>query len=97
MNFDLTSISEQMPDFESHSEAREWFNSQFPGRFLLRNEDTLNGKRVYFYHVVKDPDVYQQYMESFAKQEGHEITNPHTFESYSTVEINEDGDISFSI
>lgn len=97
MNFDLTSITEQMPDFKSHLEAREWFTSQYPNRFLLRSEDSLEGKRIYYYHVVKNPEVYQQYMESFSKTEGHEITNPATFESYSTVEISEDGDISFSI
>jgi hypothetical protein len=97
VNIDLTSITEQMPDFNSHLEAREWFTSQFPNRFLLRSEDSLEGKRVYYYHVVKNPEVYQQYMESFAKAEGHEITNPKTFESYSTVEISEDGDVSLSI
>jgi hypothetical protein len=97
VNIDLTSITEQMPDFNNHLAAREWFSSQFPNRFFLRSEDSLEGKRVYYYHIVKNPDVYQQYMESFAKPEGHEITNPATFESYSTVEIDENGNVSLSL
>ncbi|WP_332692753.1 hypothetical protein [Halalkalibacter lacteus] len=97
MNLDLTSIYERMPDFKNHEEAREWFKEEFGDDFLLRSSDESNGKKVFYYHVVKDPEVYQQYMESFASPVQHEITNMGTFESYSTVEISEDGGISFSI
>ncbi|SEM95739.1 hypothetical protein SAMN05192533_107139 [Mesobacillus persicus] len=97
MNLDLTTIYDQMPDFSSHEDARSWFKEQYPDRCFLRSEDVIEGKRVFFYHLVKDPEVYQQYMESFAKPEEHKITNPATFESYSTIEINEDGNVSFSI
>jgi len=94
---DLSSYFESMPDFHSHEEARDWFKEQFPNRFLLRTSDVIEGKKVYYYHIVKDSEVYQQYMESFAHEENHEITNFDTFESYSTVEVNEDGDVSFTI
>jgi hypothetical protein len=86
-----------MPDFKSHEEARAWFNEQFPDRFFLRSSDETDDKKVFYYHIVKNPDVYQQYMESFASPVKHEITNMETFESYSTVEISEDGGISFTI
>ncbi|WP_186577905.1 hypothetical protein [Aquibacillus kalidii] len=96
MNFDLTSISSDMPDFHNHEQAREWFKDQFENRFTLGDSTIINGKRTYYYHLIKDPEKYHQYMESFSKKD-HDITNFHTFESYSTIEINEDGDISFSI
>ncbi|MFS0862609.1 hypothetical protein [Fredinandcohnia sp. 179-A 10B2 NHS] len=96
MNIDPTMIYEKMPDFNSHEEAREWFKSEYQDKFLLRTHDEVDGKKVFFYHIVKDPEVYQQYMESFAKPGEHEITNMKTFESYSTVEISEDGDISIT-
>ncbi|MCT2535723.1 hypothetical protein NC661_06365 [Aquibacillus koreensis] len=97
MNFDLTTISNEMPDFENHDQARQWFNEQFQERFSLVNSDIVNGKKVYYYHIIKDQSTYQQYMESFAKAGEHQITNFETFESYSTVEINEEGDISLSL
>lgn len=97
MNIDLTNIYDRMPDFASHEEAREWFKEQFQDHFLLRGSDENEGKRVFIYHIIKDPEVYQQYMESFASPVKHEITNMETFESYSTLEISEDGDISFSV
>lgn len=97
MNLDLTTIYDQMPDFRSHEEARAWFKEKFQDRFLLRNSDISEGKRVFYYHIIKDPEVYQHYMESFASPVKHEITNIETFASYSTVEISEDGDIIFSI
>ncbi|MBB5172491.1 hypothetical protein [Texcoconibacillus texcoconensis] len=96
MDIDITSLSQDMPDFHNHEEAREWFKNQFHERFSLRSSDDEDGKKVYYYHLIKHPDQYEQYMESFAKeQEGHEITNMETFESYSTVQITEDGDIHF--
>ena len=93
MEFDVTDILNKIPDFNSHEEARSWFNEQFPKRFFLRVHDN----NVYYYHLVKNLDQYQQYMESFASTQKHEISNIEPFESYSTVEISEDGGISITI
>jgi hypothetical protein len=95
MNQDFTIDREQMPDFKNHEEARAWFKNLFGDRFLLRMTEMRDGKRVNFYHLVKDPDVYQPYMESFASEVQHEITNAETFKSYSTIEIEEDGTVHF--
>ncbi|WP_138417424.1 hypothetical protein [Aquibacillus sediminis] len=93
MDFDITEISNDMPDFENHNQAREWFKDQFHDKFSLRSTDEKDGKKVFYYHIIKDPESYKRYMESFAKPVKHEITNWETFKSYSTVEITEDGDI----
>ena len=97
MNVDATTIAENMPKFISHEDARSWFKKQFQDHFLLRSHDVIAGKKVYFYHIVKDTESYQQYMQSFAKPGKHEITSIAPFESYSTVEISEDGKVSFSV
>ncbi|RLQ92324.1 hypothetical protein [Falsibacillus albus] len=96
MNVDLTELQNEMPDFESHLEAREWFKERYENRFVLEGMAAIDGRRVYYYHLVKDPEVYEQYMESFASEEKHPITNSASFESYSTVEISEGGTVSFS-
>ncbi len=97
MSVDWTIINERLPDFKSHEEARACFKEKFEDRFLLRSVDVIEGKRVYFYHLIKDLDEYQEYMESLISSVKQETTTVKPFESYSTVEINEDGVISFSI
>jgi hypothetical protein len=93
MNQDFTIDPNQMPNFNNHDEARSWFKGQFGDRFLLRMTDMKDGRRVNFYHLVKDPDVYKPYMESFASVVPHEITNMEVFKSYSTIEIDEHGKV----
>lgn len=97
MNFELQSVFENLPDFKSHDEARAWFKNQYGDRFLLRNSDMIEGNQVYYYHIVKDPDIYREYMESLTSHVEREYTSTKPFESYSTVEINENGDVSFTI
>ncbi|WP_042457035.1 hypothetical protein [Neobacillus dielmonensis] len=96
MDQDFTVEYGQMPTFHSHEEARSWFKEQFgDNRFLLRLSNMKDGKRTYFYHLVKDPEVYKPYMESFSSSVKHEITHFDTFKSYSTIEITEDGEVIF--
>ncbi|MEH7302935.1 hypothetical protein [Neobacillus drentensis] len=95
MEQDFTVEHSQIPSFKSHEEAREWFKGQFGDRFLLRMTDMKDGKRVNFYHLVKNPEVYQPYMESFASSVKHEITNMDVFKSYTTIEIDENGHVEF--
>lgn len=97
VSMDLQSVFENLPDFQNHDEARTWFKEQFQERFLLRNSDVIDGQRIYYYHIVKDPDHYRDYMESLASEVEKEYTSTEPFESYSTVEISENGDISFTI
>jgi adenine-specific DNA methylase len=96
MDLNFTPEHEWMPDFTSHEEAREWFKELFDDRFLLRMSDLKDDQRIYYYHLVKDPEVYQHYMESFSRPD-HEITNMHVFKSYSTIEISENGDVHFIV
>ncbi|SDY02186.1 hypothetical protein SAMN05421736_101159 [Evansella caseinilytica] len=97
MDIDLTAISKAMPDFKNHEQAKNWFEEHFHDRFTFGSSDIIDGKKVFYYHLIEDPEVYQQYMESFAKEDRHNITDVHTFESYATVEISEDGGISLSL
>ncbi|KHF40608.1 hypothetical protein [Halalkalibacter okhensis] len=97
MNFDITLLYNNMPDFQNHDEARSWFKEQFGDRFLLKNSDEFEGERVYYYHLVKNPEVYHEYMEALSSSVEHKITSMEPFQSYSTIEISEDGRISFTI
>ncbi|GAA0341854.1 hypothetical protein GCM10008967_35310 [Bacillus carboniphilus] len=93
---EFTSFFNEMPDFNNHDEARSWLKEQFHEKCLFRGSDSVEGQTVYFYHLIKDPDVYQQYMESFASEheQEHKITNMKTFESYHTIVVTADGEIT---
>jgi hypothetical protein len=95
MNQEYTIDTDQMPNFKSHEETRTWFKGLFGDRFLLRIFEMKDGKRVNIYHLVKDPEVYHPYMESFASVVKHEITYIDVFKSYTTIEIDEDGKVNF--
>ncbi|WP_160722934.1 hypothetical protein [Bacillus sp. USDA818B3_A] len=95
MNQDFNIKQEQIPAFKSHDEARTYFKNLYGDRFLNRGTDLSEGKRVSIYHLVKDPNVYQPYMESFSHEIKHEITNMDVFKSYNTIEIDENGNVHF--
>ncbi|MDR4947592.1 hypothetical protein [Neobacillus cucumis] len=95
MNQDFTINHEQIPNFKSHDEARTYFKNLYGDRFLLRLTEMRDGTRVNMYHLVKDPGVYQPYMESFSHDVKHDITNIDVFKSYNTIEIDENGHVRF--
>lgn len=89
----LLKLEDEMPDFKNHEQAKQWFKTIFHNDFIIRSSDTLCGKKTYLYHIVKDLKLYQQYMRSFANPIRSEITNVKAFESYSTVEITDNGHV----
>ena len=97
MNIDIDQLAASLPDFSTHEEASEWFTNRFGSQFIHKEEDISEGKRVYFYHIVKNRDAYDQYMSSLMDDGKMEFKSMEPFESYSTVEISEDGDVSISI
>ncbi|WP_142382902.1 hypothetical protein [Bacillus sp. V33-4] len=96
MEFNIEQLAEQLPDFSDHEGAHHWFTQKYGERFVLRETNTIEGKKVYFYHVIKEPGLYNEYLENISDEISDEI-NPDAFRSYSTIEISEDGDVSISI
>jgi hypothetical protein len=91
---DLLKLEEEMPNFENHEQAKQWFKNIYHNYFIIRSSNTWAGKKTYLYHIVRDLNLYQQYMRSFANPVRREITNMKTFDSYSTVEITDNGDVN---
>lgn len=97
MNIDTDELAASMPDFSTHEEAREWFTNRFGTQFIHKDDDFSEGKDVHYYHIVKNRDAYDRYMASLMDEGKLELKSMEPFESYSTVEISEDGDVSISI
>lgn len=94
---DLELLTRNLPTFKDHYEAKKWFKDPFRENFLIRCSEDLQGNKIYCYHIVKNKVLYQNYMMSFADQRRQMITDMATFESYSTVEISENGEVSVFI
>jgi hypothetical protein len=97
LDMDINELASSMPEFNSHDEGREWFSNRFGSQFLYKDEGFSEGKHVFFYHIVKNQDAYDRYMASLTSAGKMEIHNMEPFESYTTVEIIEDGNVSISI
>ncbi|WP_174728015.1 hypothetical protein [Mesobacillus harenae] len=96
MDFDIEHLVDDMPIFKNHEEAQNWFKDRYHDRFVRMTTNDEEGKMVYFYHLVKDPDAYQSYIASLEDPDT-DITTTEPFYSYSTIEINEDGEISVTL
>lgn len=96
MDINIEQLAEEMPEFENHQEASEWFGNRFQGQFIFKEKDTLNGIPTYFYHIIKDVNNYNRYMNALSQEES-EIEAAQSFYSYTTVSITDDGDVEISL
>ncbi|MGM0844767.1 MAG: hypothetical protein ACQEUT_07295 [Bacillota bacterium] len=96
MDLNIKQLAEEMPEFDNHQEASEWFGNKFGGQFIFREKDIINGITTYFYHIVKDGNGYNRYMNSLS-EEKTEIDSMNSFYSYTTVSISEDGEVEISL
>jgi|GEM_PF-2120675 len=90
---DIQTILNERPQFRSYEEAHEWFINKFQERFVLKNIDEMEDKKLYYYHLIKDPDVYHEYMNVLSNNHPEHITDMSPFYSYHTVVITENGEV----
>ncbi|WP_456271284.1 hypothetical protein [Bacillus sp. AK031] len=96
MTFNIEQLAEEMPDFTSHNEASAWFGNRFQGQFIFKEKDVINEVPTYFYHIVKDTNNYNEYM-NLLSDEDQKIDSKTSFYSYTTVIISEHGDVEISL
>lgn len=94
---DLEKVSKNIPYFQNHGEAKKWFKKHFSNKFRIRCSDCFKGKKIYYYHIVRNEKLYKNYMECFSHHVRPVITNMEVFDSYSTVEISENGEVNIFI
>ncbi|PLT35423.1 hypothetical protein [Bacillus sp. V5-8f] len=95
MEIKIDQLMQELPDFNTHSEAKAWFEERYHDRFVLGTTDLIEETKVYYYHIVKDQQEYKDYMAAVSN--GNQIESMYPFHSYSTVEIAENGGISISL
>jgi hypothetical protein len=96
MNINIEQLAKEMPEFENHQDASDWFGDKFQGQFVFKEKDMINDVPTYFYHIVKDVNSYNRYMNALTEEDST-IDSTNTFYSYTTVAISEDGDVEISL
>ncbi|WP_421384946.1 hypothetical protein ACOJQI_09290 [Bacillus salacetis] len=96
MDINIEQLAKEMPEFRSHQEASEWFGDKFQGQFVFKGKDMIDDVPAYFYHIVKDVNSYNRYMNALSEEDST-IDSMSTFYSYTTVVISEDGDVEISL
>ena len=96
MDINIEQLAKEMPEFTNHQEASDWFGDKFQGQFVFKEKDFINEVPTYFYHIVKDVNRYNRYMNALVQEES-DIDSLNTFYSYTTVSITEDGNVEISL
>ena len=82
----------KLPDFSSHQEARNYFKELYREQFVLNGSELIDGRKVYFYHLILDTEHYQEGMEVL-KTDGYMKDAMQFLISYQPIEISEDGSV----
>lgn len=80
-----------LPQFNSHDEARAFFKEQHGNDFQLVDSDFIGDKKIYFYYLILDHKAFdkgQQEMNDNGVTYGMDFLN-----SFQKIEIWEDGNI----
>ncbi|RFU64954.1 hypothetical protein [Peribacillus glennii] len=97
MEIRIENLMQELPEFDTHDEAKAWFEEKYQDRFVLGSTDIMEGTKVYYYHLVKEPNEYRDYMANVSNGSDEGIESMQPFYSYSTIEIAENGGISISL
>lgn len=75
----------------NHQSAREYFKKIYGKHFVLVDVDTIDGEKIYLYHLVLDEKKYKEGREKLLK--GEIIFGTDYLFSYQPIEISEDGTV----
>lgn len=82
---------QDLPDFSSHEEAREYFKGLYGKNFMLTESQVIDDEKLYFYILILNSDAYYAGQKQLA-DEGI-VYGLEYMDSLQSVEIWEDGRI----
>lgn len=82
-------FEQELPDFQSHTDARKWFKKRFGDNFVLTDSQIIDGEKIYFYHLIIDRTAYESGMKKLS-EEGY-VSGMDLPMSYHPIEISETG------
>lgn len=82
----------ELPRFNSHLEAREFFKNKYGSRFQLNDSLELLEGKVYIYNLITDKEKYMKSITDMESGIGAKAVMEYHM-SHQTIEISEDGSI----
>lgn len=82
-------FEEQLPEFQSHDEARTYFKNDFGSNFQLNNSEEIDEEKVYFYYLIVHKENFYKFQKEMRKN-GYS-SGTEGMMSYHSVEIWDDG------
>ena len=82
---------ELIPQFNSHEEAKSWFEDRYGKDFILNDIEYVGDERCYFYHLILDWEEYKRGQKEL-KENGY-MAGMSFLMSYQPVEIMENGGV----
>lgn len=82
-------FEQELPEFQSHTDARKWFKKRFGDNFVMADSEIIGEEKYYFYHLIVDRAAYETGMKKL-REEGYASGFDLPL-SYHPVEISETG------
>lgn len=82
----------ELPSFNSHTEAREFFKKKYGSRFQLNDSLELLEGKIYIYNLITNKEKYMKSIGDMESGVGAEAIMEYHM-SHQTIEIGEDGSI----
>lgn len=81
----------EIPLFNSHTEAREWFKDRYGDAFMLTDSELVGTEICYFYYLILDRAVFE---EEVKKLHSGTMTDSLKFlNSYQNIQIMDGGSV----
>jgi hypothetical protein len=80
---------QEIPEFESHEEARKYFKEKYGDNFQLSDSEMIDDRKCYFYYLIVDKEGYEEGMASM-KKDGF-VSGMRFMKSQQPIQIFEDG------
>jgi hypothetical protein len=62
MTINIEQLAKDMPDFDNHKEASDWFGNCFQEQFIFKEKEIIDEVPTYSYHIAKNANTYNRYM-----------------------------------
>lgn len=83
---------EEIPQFDSHKEAKEYFSAKYGKDFILTSIEKIDGQKCYFYYLIVNWENYRRLQNAMAKRETGNLDSV-LIESAQPIQIMEDGSV----
>lgn len=80
-----------IPEFNSHDEAKVWFEERYGEDFQCMHTETIAGEKCYFYYLILDHEAYMKGIKEM--REKGSVAGFEFLDSHQPIQIMQSGDV----